>query len=639
MTDTPANTTTVSTATTPRPIADVWSRSGSKYRVRAILLLLVDILLFGCVGSFAFWLRTGVRFALAHDGYLDYLSYAFSTVPIIQNSDTRVSLGSLLLEPISVQDVPMQIPIFGLLMAALIAIPILVAILYRFWSSLPFIAIVAFLAVMPWLAVTLFFSCLLASVPPFRTRFRFVSALLGLVPAVIYLTLAWYGTSEEVTGEIDPIDRMKFIAPWVLAMVSAAAVFALVLMIAKIVDYRPGAIAPLLALMLGLPVLLFETYVGRDELYFRLLKSMFQGHFADTNAAIDLNQAVREAWHRHPHPRPSLEAVRETVATRWLFELNADIEPHRSALVRHQQEMADRVDWFLRYFPRSRYAVAALVLKARALDMRVDPGEFRCTRWIRFYDEFPNSASRETWRLVSENARDSPLGAVAHLRLAQLDARDGDVERALSRLDQLIVQHDGPGAHPSTSHPPGDALLAVLSRDAPEAGLRLPLGRTLLIAHRLRDWLTSNRDPIHGYAPLCGGRSSQGEFRFGLLDLDPRSEFYAENLERLRDGYAYSQLADNLCLEIARVSSPLERRIALLADCVDRFADRDAAAEALYRLAVALREDRRLSQSDEVLRRLLREHPASIWAKEATLLQGVRTAWNDGSEPLTREKG
>ena len=103
----------------------------------------------------------------------DELAQAFLSVGATQR---HVSLGSLLHEPISVQDVPMQIPILGLLMAALIAIPILVSLLYRFWASLPFIAVVGFLAVMPWLAITLLISCIVASVRPFRTRFRFVSA-------------------------------------------------------------------------------------------------------------------------------------------------------------------------------------------------------------------------------------------------------------------------------------------------------------------------------------------------------------------------------------------------------------------------------------------------------------------------------
>ena len=137
---------------------DVWSRSGSKYRIRAVVLLAVNVLLFAGLGSFAFWLRSGERFAPALDGYWDELAQTFRF-----GQQTSVSLAAFLIEPINVQDVPMQIPIVGLLMAALISVPILVSILYRFWSSLPFIAVGGYLAVMPWLELTLQRSSLIAT--------------------------------------------------------------------------------------------------------------------------------------------------------------------------------------------------------------------------------------------------------------------------------------------------------------------------------------------------------------------------------------------------------------------------------------------------------------------------------------------
>ena len=195
--------TDVEVAAPPHRLMDVWSRTGSKYRLRAVILLAVNVLLFAGAGSFAFWLRSGEVFAPLVPGYRDQLISTFRFT-----GQGGVTLSSLLLEPISVQDVPMQIPIQGLLMAALIAIPILVAILYRFWSSVPFIAVVGFIAVMPWLAITLLASCIIASVRPFRTRFRFMSALAGLAPAVVYLMLAWSGSDAELVGRIDPVDRI-----------------------------------------------------------------------------------------------------------------------------------------------------------------------------------------------------------------------------------------------------------------------------------------------------------------------------------------------------------------------------------------------------------------------------------------------
>jgi hypothetical protein len=370
----------------PAEWMDVWSRSGSKYRVRAVVLMLANILLFAGVGCFAFWLRSGEMFAPARDGYVDLVVHTFRGV-----GAAEVSLGSLLVEPISIQDVPIQIAVVGLLIAALISIPILVAILYRLWSSLPLIAVVGFLAVMPWLAVTLLGSCVLASVRPFRTRYRFMSALIGLVPAIVYLTLAWSGTTDAVVGRIDPVDRIKFVAPWVLAIVASAVVFALVLAIARVVDYRPGAVTPLLAVMFVLPVALFEFHVGRDELYYRLLEGREQAYFTEVEASAQWEHAALLAWQQHPLPRPSREAVRQVEEEKWLFELTTDIGPRQTELTRHQTELALRCDQFHRHFPASRYTPNALFLKARALDRRVDIVEFKATKWIRFTTTFQAS--------------------------------------------------------------------------------------------------------------------------------------------------------------------------------------------------------------------------------------------------------
>jgi outer membrane protein assembly factor BamD (BamD/ComL family) len=607
-------------------VKDVWSRSGSRYRIRAIVLLAVNVLLFAGVGGFAYWLRTGVRVAPAVEGYWDTVWQTFWSVPLAGHRDAGASLGALLLTPISVQDVPMQIPIVGLLMAALISIPILASLLYRFWSSLPFIAVVGFLAVMPWLAIALLLSCLIVSSRLFRTRFRFVSALLALLPAVVFLILAWHGTTDLVAGRIDPVDRVKFIAPWVLAIVAAAVVFAVVLAIAKLVDYRPGAITPLLAVMFGLPVALFEFHVGRDELYYRLLEARSENHFADEYAAAPLEQMVQEAWERHPPPRPSRAAIRSRVETRWLFELATEIAPNRSALARHQAELVAQCDRFLAQFPTSRYAPNALFIKARALDMRVDPGEFRRTKWIRYYDCFPSPASREPWRMLLHNRPDSVLGAAAQLRLAQLDAREGDVERAIAKLENVCTRFGQDVATDDTPESSARSLREVLARGTAEATLHIPVERVFLEARRYYDLLTANRDPLYGYDPISGTRGQTGAFPFGLLDLDPRHEQYVENLRRLKARYVNCQIQDNIDLEIAKSTDETSEKIERLQRCLEQYPNLDQVPEALFRLGVALRAADHPERSEALFARLERDYPTSIWNDQAMPYRARRTA-------------
>lgn len=588
---------------------DVWSRSGSKYRVRAITLLAVNILLFAGAACFTYWLRSGEFFAPVREGYWDSIAQTFGGV-----GRPDVSLAAFLIEPISIHDVPMQIPIVGLLMAALISIPILVAILYRFWSSIPFIVIIGFIAVMPWLAITLLFSCIIASVRPFRTRIRFMSAMLALIPAIIYLVLAWSGTRDVVVGRVDPVDRVKFVAPWVLAIVASAAVFAIVLTIARIVNYRPGAVTPLLAVMFAIPMLLFEKYVGRDELYYRLLERLDQVYFADENAGLGLHSAVQTKWERLPQPRPPRGRIRAMEEESWLFELAADLSRRQVQLAANQADISQRCDWFHHQYPYSPYTPNALFIKARAGDLRLDIPEFRRTRWIRLYDEVPNPSSRPLWEIIVENRPDSPMAAVAMLRLSQLDAQYCDMDRALTRLRHL----DAKFKHGAVSEPPRIADVELfLDRPPLEAGLSIQEDQILLKAAWLRDLLDANSDDdVYRSDPLCGALRGREGTAFGLLDLDAREDDYADKLRELLAAFPNCKLTDNIELEQAKTIPDPAARAAALGSVLERFGDVDAAPETMLRLAVAMREANQPQQAGLVLDRLVREYPHSIWTQQ-----------------------
>ena len=604
---------------------DVWSRSAPPYRVRAIVLLIVNVLLFGGLGCFAYWMRSGKPFAPAMGGYWDEL---FLTLRF--TGDSQVTLASFLAGPMSVKDVPMLIPILGLLLAALVTIPILVAILYRFWSCLPFVAVVGFLAVMPWLAITLLLSCVVASVKPFRLPWRFASALLALIPIVVYLILA-SGGGTPAGGWANPIDKIKYLAPWVIAMVASTLLAGVVLTIAKLVDYRPGAIAPLLAVMFGLPVALFEFKVGRDELYYRLLEQELR-LFEDVSAAELMERRAEETWLKQTEPRMDLQKWQAFVSMFWALEMDSrgSAQDWTSALTKYKQKLVRHCDWFIKYFPDSRYAPNALYIKGRTLSTRVDLGEFRRTEWIRYYDDFPHQASWTAWRMIVENRADSPLSAVALLRLAQLDARNGLMPEAVESLDRLIAKFDPPGGRPTQAAEEEDqgAWSALLRRSPPEAGLNVTLERPLLEAHRLRDLLTANRDPIYGYAPLCGIRDPQQSSHLGLLRLVPREDQYIQNLYRLKERYPRCQIEDNIDLEIAKATPPGPGRTKLLLDFVDHYESRevDAMPEALFRLGSAFREDKQRSEADERFVQLLQQYPSSIWASQARIYAPARAS-------------
>ncbi len=593
---------------------DVWTRSGPRYRVRAVLLLIVNVLLFAGLGAFALWLREGQPFPWLLENYADNLSATFRFT-----GDMQVSLSSFLVGPMSVQDVPILLPIVGLLLASLVMIPILVAILYRFWACIPFIAVVGFVAVMPWLAMTLILSCVLASVRPFRLRQRVFSALLGLVPVAIYLVMASRGAGAHVGNVADPMGPIKYATPWLFTIVSAAVIATVVLLIARLVDYRPGAIAPVMAVMFALPVLLFEFYVGRDELYYRLLERE-QNLFTDVSAADVLERRAEETWLELPEQRrvdfQVWRAFREI-----MFKLNLmtdDPLTWTSWLTDQQQRLVQHCDTFVLQFPDSPYACNALYIKGSALSTRVNLREFSRTKWIRYRDDYPHKASWTAWRMIVENCPGSDTAAVALLRLAQLDARDGNPRLALEQLDRLIEEFSNRPPAPPKSRAEG--LSAILTPPGRTASLNISLDAVLLEAHRLRDLLSSNNDPIYGYAPLVGGGSEASSSpQLGLLKLIPYEDRYEMNLRRLIEQYPRAQILDNVELELARIADTAEQRMARLTEFVDTYrdGDSDALPEAMYRLAVLLQDANRREEAQAFFCRLLNRHAGTIWAQQA----------------------
>jgi len=205
--------------------------------------------------------------------------------------------------------------------------------------------------------------------------------------------------------------------------------------------------------------------------------------------------------------------------------------------------------------------------------------------------------------------------------MAQLDARAGDVERAIDELDELIRS--------TPADPTEEALSGAFERKGPLASLDFDDDRTLNEAHRLRDLIAANDDARYGYDPLCGSVFDSATDR-GLLDLDPRSASYLDELRELRTRYSDppARLLDNIELEIAKAtkadgqardphSAIAAERIQLLNRLLSDHPDGDAVPEALFRLAVAYRANGQAAASQHTFGRLLAEHSGSIWAEQA----------------------
>ena len=145
-------------------ILDVWSRSAPRDRVRALVFLAIALLLFCGLCVFTHWLHRFRLFEFSLESY---------SAPINFWNTGSPNLYDFILDPIDVTQTPVHAIVLGLLLASIFAVPIAVAILYRLPFAVPFVVAVAAFAHMPWLALTLLGSCILASVRHFRLPFQF----------------------------------------------------------------------------------------------------------------------------------------------------------------------------------------------------------------------------------------------------------------------------------------------------------------------------------------------------------------------------------------------------------------------------------------------------------------------------------
>lgn len=583
-------------------MADVWSRTGSKYRRRAFALLIINVCLFAGLGCVAYWLRTGVVFAPRVADYWDLFAATFRPF-----EDTKFTPTGLSLAPINIEQVPMMILVHGLILAALVSIPVLVAMLYRLPCAIPFIGVVGFIAVMPWLAIALLGSCLLASVKPFRFRSRFASALMGLLPVILYFFMASRQQSPAVDVLTNPADRVKLLAPLMLAIIVSAFIMGTVLVIARIVDYRPGAITPLLAIFFLTPVALFEFQVGRDELHYRLLEQDYglgSRYLVSQDIRAAFDASVEREWKRLEHQGRSYSEVRDALELQWSVALDGDAGQLFTVF---QESAARAADRFVLLFPDSIYACNALYLKGRTLDMRVDLGKFRHDREIVFYDDFPNRRSRMAWQKVEHHAPQSTMAAVALLRLAELDAREGEIDSAIRRLTRLVDEF-GDRSNISNTVSSESMEDGIMMRKSAESSLHIPISPIVFSGRQLLHLLRNNRDPLYGDAPLVD-----------MLLHDPSQRRYATNVRTVLRRYPGCQLEDNIDLATAVAIPNLSARIAALHRLATPSVHGDSLPAAVYQLGLASQENADFAKAREAFERVVSEFSESIWRAPAEL--------------------
>lgn len=596
---------------------DVWSRTAPKYRIRALVLLFVNLVVFAAMCMFVHWLHVARPVDFSLESYVE---------PFRFWGPQTHTLNDFVLYPINVADNPVHAIVLGLLFATLISVPISVAILYRLPSALPFVACVLLLAHLPWLALTLCLSCVLASVRPFRMPFRYGSALVGLLPVAIYFVLAARGDLRPVQPYVSPHEKQMLAAPWALAILGACAMLAAILGWARLVAYRPGVIAPASILMFVMPAVLFARYVGADELAFRVLQQEWGLQSQRVEPTQDARPRIIELLRRWSQSDlRSVDPDGETFLGLWAGNDATRRDMQRRIVSRFVVDLLEQrrsayeaCKSFIAEYPTSRYVPYVLAIQSYWLDLRLAEERLLGTNPTReLYADFPHVQSLKTWERLVRLEKQSALGALAGLRLGQLRLRSGELAGSLQVLD-AAAGIDAAQAQSSwregASSRTGALNIAPMTQD---------LASYVLEARQLAATIRANcDDPQYGAAPLVR-----------WARLDPRRPGYGLQLRELIARYPDALMLDNFLLAWIETEDNLLARADGLVTLVCRFADGDiypAAAFALGELEMlrlARDDPRRLEHGVQVLTELLRRAPADPWAAQAReLLARLRPA-------------
>ena len=589
-------------------IVDVWSRTAPKYRRRAVLMLSLSAVLFGGLCCFTYWLRTGDVLPWRSDDYADIMFRSFRP-----SGAGQVTLSDFLSAPISVKDVPIHGVIMGLLFATLSSIPILVAILYRFPSSILFALMVVFLAAMPWLGITVLGGCVLASLPKLRFNFRYASALLGLMPVGLYFIMA----SWEPSGtKSKPVENQALLyAPWVLALLSSCVICAVTLAMAKLINYRPGGISPSMGVLFAIPVILFHARVGRDELEYRILERDVglgtRSHFRPIDVGA---MADREAMRQWSGSRDiSFEDLKSPALARLRESFILDMENDRA-------RAAADCDAFMEQFRRSKYIPNVLFLKGQALDRRVNRVKLVGQNILEFRADAPSLASQRIWQTLEEQFPRHELAAMALYKLGWLRARQERFDDAAALLSEMIDRFDLSRA---TTRP---ARLMAMDRASmfqrPTTGQSLGLETDNLVrqARRLSEMIVACRADLP--------RAEQEVFVHPapglkvhplalLLSLDDTHPDFEANLSGIVKHFPESQAARYAEIRLVLMEPAISRRISRLRTLAETLSGRPAGAEAMFYLADVLQEDSVMDEARSIYGELIKAYPDSYWSASA----------------------
>jgi hypothetical protein len=455
-------------------------------------------------------------------------------------------LGEPFTFPLDLFAYPWMILVDALLLTIIMALPVILAVLYRLRVVWPFVAVIALAAHAPVLALATACGCLLAARTPLRSDMPFLAILLGLIPAAIYLYLLGLGMQDSAA--LVPMQRLVLNAPFILAIVAAVLAAAAVLALARLTQFRPGVVLPVLVLLSAGPWGVFYAKIGRAELEYSLIANPYRLSPGDAVFGPQRLEGL------------DLAAAR--------LRAEQDLPARRDVL------MAD-CDRFLRRNRDSDRCPSIMWIRAQAASLQLERPQGDAE--ARFTAAFALPESTPLWEaLLADPWSATPQAALAQWRLGELALRRGQVPQALPLLQsaakRLRAVQD---ARPRSTD--DEAMFRVFepAKSVPD---RRYYSDALFEIERLL-WLVQENVPP-GDATAAGALAD-------YLNVNPHAPQAAQTLRELSVKHQGQPLADNLRVAAAKAGGDLDDLLTIATGPAC-----DAAIEASYELGLlALRRD------------------------------------------------
>ena len=527
-----------------RPTA--WWRAGA--------FMAVNLIGFAVVCAFWEYLTTGqwMHFSLA--------AYA---------RDLKTPVGEVFIQPLGVLRYPWMIMVTGLLLGVTVFVPIIVAVLYRLHFAGLFVFLVAAVAHVPAVALVTALGCLLAARTQLRSDMPFAAVLLGMLPVAGYLYVLGFMGVDTVA--VMPLQRWVLYAPFVTAIVAAVLAAAAVLAMARVTNFRPGAVWPVLLLMLVGPLATFYVRVGADELAYSLLARRLAA-----GDSIFESRALAE-WTVDAGAR-GLDG--RTLRNRVLDDLQTQ-----------SNELAKDCRSFLARYPRSRRAPEISWIQAHCISLQVDQRAYKAGM-VRYTSWYCRPAAKDLWNRLVDDYGGTTQATLGRWRLGEMAICGGDLTAENELLLRTAV---------------GSLVEIVAAREKQRTGkvggiflppITIPTDgyyeNALFAAQRLL-WLMEENDVLDDAA--------SGKALVAYLNENPNRLNYHDALDRLAAKHAKTSFADNLKLAAARANPDRAAAAKTLLDLAAARPATDATVEANYLLGqLALRPQirrhvRRMKQS------------------------------------------